>query len=150
MKKDARVELLRNVWLFERCSKKELALLATNSTPVTVEAGTVLAHEGDIGREFFVIISGRAEVTKSAAHLGTLGIGDFFGEMSLLDRCPRSATITTIVESELLVLTAPAFTNVVDSMPSVDRKMLTVLVERLRDVEERYVPAAERRLSDAV
>jgi CRP-like cAMP-binding protein len=150
VKTDARIELLQNVWLFERCSKKELSLLATSSTPVTTDAGTVLAAEGDIGREFFVIISGSAEVTKGGARLGTLGVGDFFGEMSLLDRRPRSATITTTVESEVLVLTAPAFTGVVDSMPSVDRKMLTVLVERLRDIEERYVPAAERRLSDAV
>jgi CRP-like cAMP-binding protein len=150
VKTDARIELLRNVWLFERCSQKELALLAASSTPVTTAAGTVLAQEGDIGREFFVIISGSADVTKAGARLGTLGVGDFFGEMSLLDHRPRSATITTGVESEVLVLTAPAFTSVVDSMPSVDRKMLTVLVERLRDIEERYVPAAERRLSDAV
>jgi len=147
MKKDARIELLGSVWLFERCSRKELSLLASNATLLATPPGKILAREGEIGREFFVIVSGKAEVTRHGSSLGVLGVGDFFGEMALLDRQRRSATVTTIVDTDVLVLTSNAFVSVVESMPSVDRKMLTVLAERLRDLEERYVPSAERLLS---
>ena len=150
MRKDARIELLQNVWLFERCTRKELALLAANTTLVTAPAGTVLAREGEIGREFFVIISGKAEVSRSSMNLRVLGAGEFFGEMALIDRRPRAASVTATVDCELLVLAAGEFSTVVDSMPSVDRKMLGVLVERLRRVEEEYVPPGKRSLSDAV
>jgi len=147
MRKDERIEFLRRVWLFERCSNKELALLATNTTPLHVKAGSVLAREGDIGREFFVVVSGKAIVSRNGIEIGVLGAGSFFGEMALLDREPRSATVTASEPSEVLVLTAQAFTNVVDTMPSVDRKMLTVLASRLRDVEAKYLPENERLLA---
>lgn len=150
MRKDARIELLQNVWLFERCSRKELALLAANTTLVTAPAGTLLAREGEIGREFFVIISGKAEVSRSGTNLRVLGVGEFFGEMALIDRRPRTASVTASADCELLVLAADEFSTVVESMPSVDRKMLGVLVERLRQVEEEYVPPGKRSLSEAV
>jgi len=150
VRKDARIELLQNVWLFERCSRKELALLAANTTLVTAPAGTLLAREGEIGREFFVIISGKAEVSRSGTNLRVLGVGEFFGEMALIDRRPRTASVTASADCELLVLAADEFSTVVESMPSVDRKMLGVLVERLRQVEEEYVPPGKRSLSEAV
>ncbi len=147
MRKDDRIELLRQVWLFERCSQKELGLLASNATPLVVKPGAVLAREGDVGREFFVIISGKAVVSRKGVEVGVLGAGGFFGEMALLDREPRSATVTATEPTEVLVLTIQAFTHVVDTMPSVDRKMLTVLATRLRDVETRYLPVDERLLA---
>ena len=64
--------------------------------------------------------------------------------MALLDRRPRSATVTTVEPTTVLVITAGAFNSLVGDMPSVDRKMLLVLAERLRDVEARFVPADER------
>jgi len=147
MKRDGRIELLRKVWLFERCSRKELALLASNTTLLQLRPGTVLAREGDIGREFFVIVSGKAEVSRNAVEIGVLGPGSFAGEMALLEREPRSATVTASEQTEVLVLTSQAFATVVDAMPSVDRKMLTVLAGRLRDLESRFLPADERLLA---
>jgi len=144
MKKNERKELLRSVWLFERCSKKELEALATLTTPVDLKAGKVLAQQGDQGNQFFVIVSGMAEATREGVSIGTLGPGSFFGEMSLLERLPRVATVTTTEATTVLVLTAKAFDKLVASMPSVDRKMLIVLANRLREIESRYVPADSR------
>jgi CRP-like cAMP-binding protein len=140
MKKDSRIEFLQHVWLFERCSRTELATIASVTTQVGVAAGEVLAHEGDTGREFYVILEGEAEATRNGIPVAMLGPGSFFGEMSLLDRLPRSATITTCGPCELLVLTQQAFTAIISTMPSVDRKMLAVLASRLRDLEDRFLP----------
>jgi CRP-like cAMP-binding protein len=144
VRKQDGIELLRAVWLFERCSNRELDALQRIATPLDVSAGKVLMTEGEIGREFFVIVRGKAEATKGGVSIATVGAGSFFGEMALLDRRPRSATVTTVEPTTLLVITAGAFNSVVASMPSVDRKMLVVLAERLRDVEARFVPADER------
>jgi CRP/FNR family transcriptional regulator, cyclic AMP receptor protein len=138
------VELLRSVWLFERCSNRELAALQRIATPLDVPAGKTLTAEGEIGREFFVIMRGKAEATRGGVAIATVGAGSFFGEMALLDRRPRSATVTTLEPSTVLVITAGAFNSLVGTMPSVDRKMMVVLAERLRDVEARFVPADER------
>ncbi len=148
MKKDARIELLRNVWLFERCTKKELEAIATLATPADLPAGQVLATQDEQGDQFFVVVSGKAEVTRENVAIGTLGPGSFFGEMSLLERLPRVATVTTVEPTTVLVLTANAFDSLVASMPSVDRKMLIVLASRLREIESRYVPVDARVVTD--
>jgi CRP/FNR family transcriptional regulator, cyclic AMP receptor protein len=138
-KKD-RVELFGSVWLFERCSRRELDVLQRAATELDVEAGRSLATQGELGREFIVIVSGKAEVTRDGTHVADLGAGSFFGEMSLLDHEPRAATVTTTEPTHVLVMSANGFDTVVTTMPSVDRKMLTVLAQRLRDIEEKYVP----------
>jgi CRP-like cAMP-binding protein len=139
MRTGARTELLRKVWLFERCSRAELSLIAQTATTVDVGAGKVLAREGDIGREFFVIKSGSVEATRGRHRIGTLSAGNFFGEMALLDRQPRAATIVAVEPCELLVLTAQEFVAIVDTMPSVDRKIMSVLASRVRELEERFL-----------
>lgn len=144
LRKQDGIELLRSVWLFERCSNKELAALQQIATPLDFPPGQALTTEGDIGREFFVIVSGKAEATRGNVSIGVLGPGSFFGEMALLDRQPRTATVTTLEPTSVLVITVGAFNTLVSTMPSVDRKMLIVLAERLRDVEARFVPVEAR------
>jgi len=148
MRQNPQVELLRKVWLFERCSRAELTSVVSVATTMQAPVGKVLAREGDLGREFFVLISGAAAVTRNGVGVGVLGPGEFFGEMALLDRQPRAATVTTSEPCEVLVLTARAFSGLIDTMPSVDRKMLAVLAGRLRDMEDRFLPA-ERYLPTA-
>jgi CRP-like cAMP-binding protein len=142
-KKSDRISLLANVWLFEHCTRRELDALQAAATPLDVPAGKVLATQGETGRQFFVLVSGSAEVTRGRTPVGVLGPGSFFGEMSLLERKPRTATVTTLEPTTVLVMTAREFDGVVQTMPSVDRKMLIALSSRLRDLEAQYVPAAE-------
>jgi CRP/FNR family transcriptional regulator, cyclic AMP receptor protein len=144
VKKKASRELLGGVWLFSRCTKKELDAIGSLATPIDVKAGRVLATQGQTGSEFFVIVSGKAEARRSDVPIGVLGPGMFFGEMSLLEHLPRVATVTTTEPTTVLVLTAKAFDKLVASMPSVDRKMLTVMADRIRELEERYVSAQAR------
>jgi len=138
--RDSRIALLRGVWLFERCNRRELGLLARTATAVRAPAGKVLAREGDIGREFFVLVGGTVEATRNGVRIATLTTGDFFGEMALLDREPRAATVTAVEDTDLLVLTCRQFLSVLETMPSVDRKIITVLAKRLREIEDRFLP----------
>ena len=147
MKKNEFIDMLFSVLLFSPCTKKELEALASLATQVDVPAGKVLATQGQTGSEFFVIVSGKAEATRSDVPIGVLGPGTFFGEMSLLEHKPRVATVTTTEPTSVLVLTAREFDKLVESMPSVDRKMLTVIADRLRELEERFVPADARVIS---
>jgi len=142
--KKNRLDLMRGVWLFEQCSGRELDLLQRAVTQLDVPAGRTLAQQGSLGREFVVIVEGTAAVTRDGTQLAVLGPGAFFGEMSLLEGKPRAATVTTLEPTKVLVLTAAEFSTVVTTMPSVDRKMLSVLASRLRDIETTYVPANKR------
>jgi CRP/FNR family transcriptional regulator, cyclic AMP receptor protein len=144
IRKTERICLLASVWLFEYCTREELDALQRVATPIDVSAGKVVAKQGETGQEFFVIVEGHAEATRGRTAVGTLGPGSFFGEMSLLERKPRAATVTTLEPTTLLVVTARDFDMVVKTMPTVDRKMLIALSGRLRDLEARYVPAAEQ------
>ena len=145
--KKHRLDLLGAVWLFEQCSRRELDLLQRAATLLDVPAGRALAEQGAPGKEFVVLVEGSAAVTRDGTQLAVLGPGSFFGEMSLLDGNPRAATVTTLEPTRLLVLTSTEFITVVSTMPSVDRKMLSVLASRLRDVETQYVPANKRNTS---
>jgi CRP/FNR family cyclic AMP-dependent transcriptional regulator len=138
------LDLLRKVWLFERCSRRELEALQRIATAVDVPAGKVLTSQGEMGREFFVVVAGKVEAMRDSTSVSVLGPGSFFGEMSLLERKPRAATVTTLEPTSLLVITTGDFNALVQTMPSVDHKMLVVLAERLRDVEARFVPAESR------
>ncbi len=146
VKRNDRIELLRSLWLFARCSRKELEEIAKLTTRLDVPAGKVLARQGQAGQECFVIVTGKVEARHGHIPVGELGPGQFFGEMSLLEREPRVATVTATEPTTVLVLTAGGFRQLVASMPSVDHKMLIVLAHRLRDIENRYVPTEARQV----
>ncbi|HVL81664.1 MAG TPA: cyclic nucleotide-binding domain-containing protein, partial [Actinomycetota bacterium] len=102
---------------------------------VEVPAGTVLTREGSPGREAFVIAEGRASVTLDGRAMAELGPGAFFGEMALLDRGPRSATVEALTPMTLFVLDARSFSSLLAETPSVVRKMLQTVAVRLRAYE---------------
>jgi CRP-like cAMP-binding protein len=130
--KDLKVQLLSGVSLFSSCSQHELKRIASLVDQVDAPAGKVLAREGAVGREFFVIVDGRAKATKGGRKIGSLGRGSFFGEMSLLDEGPRSATVTAETDMALLVLSSRSFSSLIADNPAVSRKLLRGLAERLR------------------
>jgi CRP/FNR family transcriptional regulator, cyclic AMP receptor protein len=133
--KDAKVRLLADVGLFSGCSRRELDKIASLVDEVDVPAGKVMTREGDSGWECFVIAEGNAKATRNGRKIASFGPGSFFGEMSLLDQGPRSATVSAETDMHLLVLSSRGFFALVDDMPVVARKVMAVLAERLRAAE---------------
>lgn len=134
--KDRKIEVLRNVPLFSACSKQELARIASLTDHLEVKAGTVLTKEGDPGGEAFVIASGKAEATLRGDKLGVLGPGAVVGEMALLDRAPRSATVKAVDDLNVLVLDPRSFAAMIDETPTVARKIMQALAQRVRELED--------------
>ena len=95
---------LSKIWLFSTSSAKDLRTIRRALEEVTVPPGRMLCEQGTIGREFFLIVKGQAAVRRNNRKVATLGPGQYFGEMALLDRRPRSATVTSETDMTLLVL----------------------------------------------
>lgn len=128
-------ELLANVRLFSTCTTRELARIASLVDEVDAPKGKVLVRQGDPGRECFVIAEGKARAAIRGKGSATLGPGSFFGEMSLLDQGPRSATVTAETDMHLLVLGSREFSSLVNEVPTVAVRMMRGLAERLRGAE---------------
>jgi len=95
LRKDAKIELLKNVPLFSHCNKKQLASIASLADLISVPPGTQLITEGRPGLEFMVIVEGAGEVRRKGRKIDTLGPGDFIGEMALISRvCPEAITVS--------------------------------------------------------
>ncbi|HEY5252961.1 MAG TPA: cyclic nucleotide-binding domain-containing protein [Acidimicrobiales bacterium] len=128
---------LGSIWLFSALSASQLKTLRRTVDEVTVPAGKVLCEEGTVGREFFFIVDGTAAVKRNGRKAATLGPGGYFGELSLLDRRPRSATVVSETEMTLLVLEQRRFNGLIDAMPALAHKMLVAMSERLREADNR-------------
>ncbi len=136
MGRNGQVEILKHVSLFAACSDKELRQIASICTPVSVREGTILAKEGSPGREFYAIGDGSAKVSLRGKTLAMLGPGEFFGEMSLLDSEPRSATVKAETDMEVYVLEPREFSTLIDQHPAVAKKILKAMAKRLRELEK--------------
>jgi CRP-like cAMP-binding protein len=133
---NVKVEALKRAPLFESLSKKELAELALVTDDLKVEPGTVLCREGKVGREFFVIVDGTAEVTKGGKLLASRSGGEFVGEIALLTTSKRTATVTATTPLRCFILTQGDFRRVLEENPGVQLKVMKALAERLAsDVE---------------
>ena len=128
---------LQRVPLFSRVSDKELRRIAKNFRPRSFAAGEEIAVEGKDGVGFFLIESGTARVSRGGEEIRTLGEGDFFGEIALIDSGPRSATVVAETEITAHGMTAWAFRPLVESNIDLAWPLIETLVERLRDVESR-------------
>jgi CRP/FNR family cyclic AMP-dependent transcriptional regulator len=123
---------LANVTLFRACTPAELDTIVSVTTMIDVPAGRVLCVQGEGGDEFFVIIEGALAVSIDHEQVATLGPGEFFGEMALLDGGPRIATVTTTTPGRLLVLTRPEFHALLERAPTVCHRILVGIGHRLR------------------
>jgi CRP/FNR family transcriptional regulator, cyclic AMP receptor protein len=128
---DTKVESLSRAPLFENLSKDELRQLAGVTEDLEVDAGKVLCREGEMAREFFVIIDGEVDVTRDGDRLRTLSDGDFFGEIALIEDIPRTATVTATTPLRFFVLTRQSFWGMIERMPDVERKVLRALAKRV-------------------
>jgi CRP-like cAMP-binding protein len=129
------IRRLREVPLFSGLAKKDVEALGRLADGLDVRAGKVLARQGDIGHEFFVIESGRAVVERDGTKLTELGPGDFFGEIALISEERRTATVTALEDMELIVMTESAFRGLKRSMPTVYETVRAEIAKR------RAVPA---------
>lgn len=136
-----RLAMLGNVELFRGLTKKELTRVASLVTPVVVEAGCVLTTEGTPGRQVFIVISGHAEVTIAGRPVATVGPGEIVGEMALLDRQLRTATVTAVEPMRLLVSEPRGFATLLQE-PRVVRKVLAAEVDRLRAADHIHTAMA--------
>lgn len=127
---DTKADALGRTTLFAGLSKKDRGELAKVTEDLEVSAGKVLTREGETGREFFVIVEGEAEVTKDGKQVRTLGPGDFFGEIALIEHTPRTATVTATSELRFFVLTNQAFWGLLDKQPGIQREVLRALALR--------------------
>jgi CRP/FNR family transcriptional regulator, cyclic AMP receptor protein len=138
-RRDAFLDHLAQVPLFSALSRKELALVAKRAEDVKVDAGRILVSEGSTGSEFFVIVDGEAAVSRKGRKLATLSPGDAFGELALLDKAPRNATVTAISPMEVVVLGQREFGGLIDEVPGFARKLLAGMARRLREADAKSV-----------
>jgi CRP-like cAMP-binding protein len=136
---DDYLDYFRRVPMFSACSKKDLKTVAANAERVGVPAGRVLCEQGQTGREAFVIVDGKARVLRNGRRVATIGPGTTFGELALLDKSPRNATVIADTDMELLVLGQREFMNIVDATPAFARALLTGIARRLNAAESKYV-----------
>jgi CRP-like cAMP-binding protein len=133
---DRREELLAACPLFRGIDADGLAALAEKAAQVDFPAGHVIARQGEIGTGFFVVISGRVRVVRDGATVATLGGGEFFGELSVLDRMPRNASVVADEPTSCLALASWDFDAVLLEQPALTLAILRGVARRLREVTE--------------
>jgi CRP-like cAMP-binding protein len=126
---------LSSVPLFSGCSKAELKSLARRTADITADAGQVLVKEGQGAYDFFVIVSGEAEVSRAGRVVARLGAGDWFGELGVLDPARRDATVTARTPMELVVLAQWDFEQALEEAPGMTRRLLAGMAHRLRALD---------------
>jgi CRP/FNR family transcriptional regulator, cyclic AMP receptor protein len=131
LRKDVKIELLKRVPLFERCSKSELAQIAALADEVDLPSARDLTQEGAGGFEFLVLVDGEADVVRKGRVVNELGPGDFVGEIALVTGRPRTATVRTRGPARVLVVAATGFRTLMHDVPSIQDKVLAAITARL-------------------
>ena len=126
-----KIEALGRIPLFGGLNKKELQFLASMTTEVEVRKGSMLVKQGEPGQEAMVIEDGTGIVRRDDKEIDTVGPGDFFGEMSLIDAMPRNADVIASSDMKVLVMNSREFSSVLDKYPEVAVKVLKTVVARL-------------------
>jgi CRP/FNR family transcriptional regulator, cyclic AMP receptor protein len=126
-----KVERIRSVPLFAKLSKRSLNEIAALADEIAVPEGTDLTREGERGREFFVLLDGSADVRKRGRRINTLGKGDFLGEIALVTKVPRTATVTTTSPTRALVITDRDFAALVERVPEISSGVIRAVGRRL-------------------
>jgi CRP/FNR family cyclic AMP-dependent transcriptional regulator len=131
-----KIDDLKKVPLFSALNRRHLDAVARAADEVKRDAGTMLARQGARGLEFLLIVEGSARVEKDGNVIAHLGAGDFFGEMSLIDGKPRTATVIADSPVLLLVVDVRSFGRLLDTVPGLSKKVMETLCERLRAADE--------------
>jgi len=132
----AHEEFLARVPVFAGCTAAQTAAIAAVAQDSYFQPGQIIVTQGTPGQAFYLILSGRVEILRDGKSLGAFGPGDFFGEMSLLDQAPRSATIRALESTSCLMLSSWDFKALLEEQPGIAIKLLEVLSRRLRVADE--------------
>jgi CRP-like cAMP-binding protein len=133
--RSAKAALLRRVPLFAGLSQRHIEQVARLAEELDVPAGRQLATVGETGHELFIIVDGEASVSTRDRRAIRLGPGEFFGEMSLIDGGPRSATVVASTPMKLLVVGHREFWSLLDEAPQLAAKIMRALSDRIRTAE---------------
>ena len=136
LSQDAKIERLQKVPILEGCTRQQLRAVARIAEVVEVPAGRPLTRAGEPGTEFYLILDGAVRVEVSAKKQLRLSPGDFFGEMSLLDGGPRSATVVAETPLRLLMINRRNFSTLLSEVPDLTKSILVTLSRRLRQAEQ--------------
>jgi CRP/FNR family transcriptional regulator, cyclic AMP receptor protein len=140
--RQATVDRLQTVDQFASCTRAQLQEVARLAERIQVGEGEVLAKEGRIGREFFLILSGTVGVTQKGRRVNTLGPGDFFGELAALNPGPRNATVTALSDVDVLII-GPREFGAMTAIPGFRDALLRSMASRLRTVDARLAAALD-------
>ena len=135
MATDEKLEHLKRVPLFARMGRHELERLGQLADEIEVGLDRHVTEQGDTGHEFFVVLDGRLMVLDGTRPIATLGPGDFFGEIALIESVPRTATVRAEGIAQLLVIGHREFHALMDEFPSIRRAVMDALAERVRHNE---------------
>ena len=130
-RQDSKADAIAHVPLFWGTTKADLKKIASITDEIDIRKGKNLTREGAPGHEFFVLVEGTAEVRRNGKKVRTLGPGDFLGEISLVSRKPRTATVTATSPVRALVITEQSFRALLEEQPAIGVKILRSLAERL-------------------
>jgi len=133
---DRKIDQLRKMPIFARCTKSEIENLARNADEVDLEAGRMLIEQGQPNHTFFLVLKGEVEVDVRGLPPVRLGPGDFVGEISMIDPGPATATVVTATPVEALVMSHAQFHNAIKADEQIALRVLAVMAERLRRVQQ--------------
>lgn len=136
--KKSTVDHLRNIALFSECSTKELGLVVDNSTERVLKAGTVIMEQGRVGLEAYVILEGSATIKRNSKKIGSASVGSVIGELSLLDKGPRTATVIADSDVRLLVVSDRALKGAIQNIPAISAKLMKGLATRIRELDRAH------------
>jgi CRP-like cAMP-binding protein len=139
MRRDEKISHLASVRLFEGCSTKELIAIAKVADEETIPEGMEIVTEDTVGHEMFVVLEGGVSVRRRGRRVALLGPGQYFGELSVLRRGPRTATVVADMPTTLLVISRNGLASVLESAPGLTYKMLTTMAGRLQDLDARLM-----------
>jgi CRP-like cAMP-binding protein len=123
---------LQSIALFESLSHDARRVVAQHADRLQVPEGTELVRQGEFAYEFFVLVDGSAEVVRDGERIAELGPGDFLGEMGIVGKVVRNATVATTSEADVIVMTAQAFRSLAAQSPDVASRIEAAVEERCR------------------
>jgi CRP-like cAMP-binding protein len=136
---DDLVTHLAEVWMFSKCSKKDLQHVARELEVLDIAEGTPIVSQGSAGDAFYVLLTGEADVRRNGKKVNALGPGSYFGELALLDPAPRNADVVATTPVQVARLKVAPFRRMLHDVPAMNERLLAGLARRVRDADRREV-----------